>query len=278
MRVAVFMMEKAKRQVMLFVLVAVLSLVIILSGCAKKDVCTMTNGPDTFSSGSVSFNGQTYQDTCNDENTVTSYYCSDNTTKEQRSFCEFGCEDGACRENALVCGGYKNISCDEGYGCDYSETLAIEEFGLCKKGSEVTTITSQTDGNYSLRCVTKDRTYFIRNQVMYYTNGKYDIVLSNTGEYVRPIEGGLWTLYPWMGIRKREYVSAVWAIHQKKNVQGPIECFPVGYEYHPEIFKRFIDTHPFLYRKVTADDIQRLNLTTVEEQLKEQKNITIEEG
>lgn len=62
-------------------------------------------GYDIFEADSVTMNGTTYNDTCNDFTTVKDYYCQDNQLKSRNNQCPPGyrCNQGRCEELVTEC-------------------------------------------------------------------------------------------------------------------------------------------------------------------------------
>lgn len=246
-----------RRLMILFVMVFLLFIV----GC-QSNVCTDTDYRDYDTIGVLNFNGVAYTDFCADDNKVTEYYCNNSKLVNETIFCEWGCEEGKCRNQSIICGGRFNLTCPEGDVCDYSNKVIIQELGICK--NELTKeFDPQGVEDYQKKCRIDNRDYYAKKQLVYYESKGYKKVLSAVGQYVQDPGSIGWTydqydkplMYDMSPVS--EYVGAVWAMQQGQNTRGPIICENVSAV--PEAFEYFIVKHPFLFKNLKPSEYYNMS-------------------
>ncbi len=84
--------------------------------CLNISCTDSDSGLDYFTKGTVTYNGETYEDYCSSDSTVVEYFCKDGIVERTGYRCPNGCYDGACMEFEWP-GGYDQCE----YGGGWSE-------------------------------------------------------------------------------------------------------------------------------------------------------------
>ena len=78
-------------------LITTLIIIILLSGFVTAECFDSDNGKNKYDFGGVTSNGETYQDSCEEDN-IKEYYCSiDDVASYTILPCVNGCEEGICQ-------------------------------------------------------------------------------------------------------------------------------------------------------------------------------------